>query len=213
MPDRDDLVIARPVIWLATTNAAKADHLAALAEGLPLRARRLAEAPPIKPPVETGQSYLENARLKAEHYSRHLPGLVLTSDGGVEIPILGERWQGLYTGRAAGAVDDEAKLAHLLQLLAPYSGDDRRAYWHEALALAEDGRVLATWSATSRPGYLATDYDPARLRRGFWLANLWIYPELGKTHAELSPSEEAQVATHWTRLREDLQDYFHSMKP
>ena len=202
------LVSPARVVWLATTNAAKADQLARLLEGLPLQVRRLSEAPPIDPPLETGQSYAENARLKAEHYSRHLDGLVLASDGGVEIPSLGERWQGLYTGRAAGAVDDEAKLAHLLRLLAPYSGEDRRAFFHESLALAEAGVVRATWSATSRPGYLAASYDPAKLRRGFWVATVWIYPELGKTHAELSPGEEAQVATHWTRLREAVHAYF-----
>ncbi len=201
---------AERTVWLATTNPAKADRLAWLVAGLPLRPRRLSEAPPIEPPPETGASYAANATLKAEYYSSRLPGLVLTSDGGAEIPILGDRWQGLYTGRAAGAVDDEAKLAYLLELLAPYSGADRRAYWNESVALGEAGRVQALWTAASLPGLLATGYDPAKLQRGFWLANLWIYPELGKTHAELSPEEVNEVAGHWASLREQVRAYFQA---
>lgn len=192
-------------IWLATTNPAKIDRLIWLLADLPLVPRRLVEAPePIEPPEETGESYLENARLKAEYYSRHLPGLVVATDGGAEIPILGDRWRGVHTGRAAGTTDDEGRLAHVLDLLAPYQGDDRRAYWNEAVALARDGRVIGAWSAVSRSGRLATSYDPARLMRGFWLANLWIYPELGKTHAEATRAELERVNDHWARLREEV---------
>lgn len=195
--------VDRP-IWLATTNPAKVDRLIWLLADLPVRPRLLSEADPIAAPEETGTSYLENACLKAGYYSRRLPGLVIATDGGADIPILGDRWRGIHTGRAAGAADDEGRLAHVLELLAPYHGDDRRAYWNEAVALAQEGRVIASWTAISRPGLLAESYDAVRLMRGFWLANLWTYPELGKTHAEATPAERERVADHWSRLRENL---------
>lgn len=200
----------KPTIWLASTNPAKLTRLAWLVEGLPLEPRPLTDGPLLPAPDETGESYAENARLKAAYYSERLPGLVLVSDGGAEIPVLGDRWRGVHTGRAAGAVDDEGKLRYILDLLAPYRSDQRRAYWNEAVALAEGGNVRALWTVTSEPAILAESYDPARLMRGFWLANLWVYPDLGKTHAELYAENPAHVADHWAHLRDTIRADFQT---
>lgn len=196
-------------ILLATRNPAKQARLRWLIEGLGLEARTPADLPPGPEPAETGQSYAENAALKAVHWSRRSGGLALASDGGVEIPALGERWQGLQTQRASGAApeDDEARIRHLLELMRPFRGAERRVVWHEAVALADRGELLCVWEAEGQEGELAERYDPARINPGFWIESLWRYPELGRVHAELTPEERARVETWWDRLRGPVRAY------
>ena len=44
----------------------------------------------IEPPEEDGETFEANARIKAEYYSRHVPGqLVLADDSGLEVDALG----------------------------------------------------------------------------------------------------------------------------
>lgn len=188
-------------ILLATTNPAKADKLRWLLEGLPLEP----QTADLQAPVESGASFIENARLKAIAASRD--GLAIASDGGIQIPALGSSWNGLYTARAAGTdANDEIRAEHLLALMQGQA--DRRVVWTEAVALADGGKLLESWEASGNEGVLTEAYDPANAVPGFWVYSLWLYPQLGKRYVELSAAELVQTDLTWGRLKELVQAFF-----
>jgi len=58
-------------------------------DGLGVELCTLADFPPIEPPVETGKTFEDNARLKAEYYAAHAGELTVAEDSGLEIDALG----------------------------------------------------------------------------------------------------------------------------
>lgn len=201
--DRPSTIGLRPSksILLATTNPAKAARLRWLLEGLPLEPLT-AE---IQAPVESGASYLENACLKALAASGD--GLAIASDGGIEIPVLGSSWNGLYTARAAGpGADDQARAEHLLEVMRGQT--NRRVCWTEAVAVAERGKHIESWEASGNEGVLAETYDPTNAIPGFWVYSLWHYPKLGRRYVDLSQEELDRADLTWSRLKEQVQAYF-----
>ena len=196
-------------ILLATGNPAKAAKLRWLLHGLNLAPEDLSAHPDIRLPDETGASFAENARRKAEHASQAFGGLALASDGGVLIPALGAAWDALRTGRAAGpSATDEERARHLLALAAGLQGDARRVLWSEAVAVARNGQTLEAWEATGTEGVLTTDYDPANAIPGFWVYSLWSFPQLGKRYVDLPPAELDAMDTVWPAIRERVQRWF-----
>jgi inosine/xanthosine triphosphate pyrophosphatase family protein len=190
----------------ATRNRAKTAQLARLVAGL-------ADVEPLpavgEDPAEDGESFEEIAIAKAAAWSARLDRgeLVVATDGGLLIPALGDRWDPVRTRRFAGGTSDLARAEALLELTHDLTGEQRRILWQEALAVARDGAVLASWVATSKPGLLAQNVDPAAIAagQGFWVPALWICPECGgRRLTELSPEELAARPDHWRRLGADL---------
>ena len=115
-------------VLLATTNPAKAAKLRWLLDGLPIATINLADLPPQPAPEESGDSFMANALIKAAYWSGHYDGDVIASDGGVTVPALGDRWDRVTTGRAAGPnATDAERAAHLLSLLEGRTGSDRKS--------------------------------------------------------------------------------------
>lgn len=188
-------------IILGTTNPTKATYLAWLVDGLGLQCRPVEGLPPA--PAESGQTLAENARLKAIHYSRTANGLAIASDGGLHIPALGERWDPVLTHRFAGDdVSDEERAQALLRLMAGLRDDQRRAFFVEAVALADRGSLLGEWEAQGEEA-LIVEAMPERLLPGFWAGSLLYYPRLGRYRTELSmePGAIEAEAAAWGRLR------------
>ena len=160
-------------------------------------------------------THQENAERKARMWSRMSRGMMtIATDGGLVIPALGERWESLYTGRFAGkGATDRDRLDRLLELMRPHTREERAAYWLEALAVADKGRVLRSWSVESRPGLLATEYDPAAVKPGFWAFSLWYLPEFGKLYAQLSEDELERLDDHWGQLRGPVREFFAPSGP
>lgn len=201
------MVERRPVL-LATTNPAKIERLQWVLDGFGLEFRTLRDLPGFQPPDETGLSFEENAVLKAVEASGVFGGLAAASDGGAIIPVLGEDWNALLTARAAGPeADDLQRLRHLLELMAPHRGEQRRVIWREAVALADRGALVAAWEVEGPPGLLAESFDPAKLRPGFWLDTIWYYPEAGKLHPDLSDEERDRLRGTWAMLKERVQGF------
>ncbi|MDT5266621.1 MAG: XTP/dITP diphosphohydrolase, partial [Mycobacterium sp.] len=152
---------------LATHNAHKAREFERL---LP---RFEVETYPGELPAETGETFRENAELKARHVHEAIGGSawVLADDSGIEAAALGGR-PGVRSARFAGEhADDRQNLKALLTALA--GGDDRRvAYVAELVAIAPDGREVHARGELR--GNLAVDprgeggfgYDPAFIPEG-----------------------------------------------
>jgi XTP/dITP diphosphohydrolase len=201
-----------PTILLATGNAAKQARLRWLVDGLEkglglstITPRDLGVA--FDPP-ETGTTHLEVAQEKALAWADHTGKLVIVSDGGIEIPALGPRWDSLFTRRAAGAnADDYARADHLLALMRGKSGAERDAFKREAVAVARPGQVLGAWQAGGYIGRVAEAYDPSKIVDGFWLPAVLWDPRFGKAVADLTPEEAEQTENGWNELRDVVRPF------
>ena len=200
-------------VLLATTNRAKTEKLRWLLEDLPLEPRTLNEKALSQTgnPPEVGSSHEENARLKAKEGSQVGGMLALASDGGLVIPALEQRWDSLLTHRFAGeGASDRERASQLLRLMRPYRGEERRAWWVEALAIANKGQVLASWQVEGPYGILSESLpgNTETLDIGFWVFDIWYFPQLGKTYNQLTQEELVKVKDHWTHLKALVEEFF-----
>ena len=134
---------------------------------------------------ETGQSFAENARLKALQYSMLTELPVLADDSGLEVEALGGRpgvYSARYAGPQSGDADRVSKLLHELK----EAGGNRAARFVCALALAGRGTVIAESEGTC-DGLIS---EEPRGAKGFGYDPVFLLPELGRTYAELSESEK-----------------------
>ncbi len=160
---------------VATRNTHKTREIEQIL-GSKLTVRDLTEHPEISEIMESGTSFEENAKLKAIAVSERLQGLVVADDSGLEVDPLGGA-PGVHSARYAGAdASPEKKIARLLDELAKIDAksDQRRARFRCVLAVARDGRVLATFEGVvegkiaERPGGShGFGYDPIFIPDGF----------------------------------------------
>lgn len=196
-------------ILLATGNPAKQETLRWLLAGLPLDPVTPRELGLESVPDEEGDTHEAIARLKAQEWSRSSSMLVIASDGGLVIPVLGDNWESRFTHRFAGQdADDQERTRQLLEIMCPYQGDERQASWVEAVAIADRGQVLTSWELKGSTGIIKEEVGNSPQVPGFWVFSLWYFPAYGKTYNELTAQEKAALDDHWTRLKELVQDFF-----
>jgi len=137
---------------------------------------------------ETGATFAENARLKADYYS-HLTGLgTLGDDSGLEVMALDGR-PGVLSARYAGeGANDDARIQKLLAAMQGIV--DRRARFVSAVCISRNGSALATFSGQVEGEILFAK----RGEGGFGYDPLFFYPPLGKTFAELTLEEKNRIS-------------------
>ena len=197
-------------ILLATGNRDKQAEFRRLLDGLPFAQVTPAEAGLSGVPDEEGDTHEVIARDKAAQWSKAASMLAIASDGGLVIPALGQRWESRYTRRFAGpAADNDERLARLLEMMRPYDGEDRRASWVEALAVADSGRVLASWELYGGVGYL-DEQPPIGPLPEFWVFSVWRFPQFGATYSQLTDAQRESIDDHWGHLRRLVRRYLTS---
>lgn len=179
---------------VASTNAGKIrEVILALSDVAEWSIESLPDLPDIE---ETGTTFMENAILKANHYSRFLEGLVLADDSGLGVHALGGR-PGIHSARYAPSTEERnSRLMGELSELGPNA--DRSAAFYCAFAVARAGAIVWTMQ-TELPGRIAV--EPAG-DFGFGYDPIFHVPELGKTLAQMSVSEKNQVSARGRALRE-----------
>ena len=196
-------------ILLATSNPTKQQTFRWLLEGLSLSSVTPDQLGLSTVPKEEGDTHEAIARLKARQWSVAGSALTIASDGGLVIPALGEWWESRFTHRFAGpAADDGGRIQRLLELLHPYQGTARKAWWVEALAIASRDRVLASWELRGGSGVIAEAPSDSSRGSSFWAFSVCYVPQFGKTYNHLSPQEWEALGDHWTRLRRLVQGFF-----
>lgn len=142
---------------------------------------------------ETGNTFAENARLKAIEYSRIVRFPVLADDSGLEVEALGGR-PGIFSARYGGpGASDEGRVRKLLKELES-SGGERNARFVCSLALAQGGRLLLEAEGECR----GTIAKAPRGTNGFGYDPIFLFPALGRTYAELSQAEK-NIHSHRSR--------------
>jgi XTP/dITP diphosphohydrolase len=138
---------------------------------------------------ETGGSFAENARLKAIAYSHQTQLPVLADDSGLEVDDLGGR-PGIHSARYAGEDAGDAERVQKLLAELKSAGCGRSARFVCAVALAQQGRILAEAEGTCS-GRIAE--EPQGIN-GFGYDPVFFLPELGRTYAELAEAEKNRIS-------------------
>jgi XTP/dITP diphosphohydrolase len=159
--------------------------------------------------VEDGLTFEDNARKKAEEYSRHAAGeIVVADDSGLEVDALNGA-PGVHSARYAADqphlaeenTDDEANNARVLRELRKVAAEKRTGRFVCVLAVARDGQTLATFRGTAEGVIL----DSPRGSGGFGYDPLFYFPQIQKTFAELSAEEKSKYSHRGAAFRQFLQ--------
>jgi len=177
---------------VATRNAHKTREIQRILEPA-FTVSDLSAHPKIPDIRETGRSFAENAILKAVGASRHLPGLILADDSGLEVDALGGA-PGIFSARYAGEnATDKQNIDRLLGELARTGVDEieRSARFCCVIALARQGELLGTFEGIVE----GTIIERARWLHGFGYDPIFVPRGFEKTFAEL-PAEVKNTVSH-----------------
>ncbi len=180
---------------LGTHNPKKGRELYDMLAPLGFQLRTLADFPDAIEVVEDGQTFAENARLKATGQAVHLQQWVLGEDSGIAVKAL-DGAPGIYSARFSGAeATDETNNQLLLEKLGDLALAERSAHYVCYVALADpQGNVQAEYQATCQ-GRIR--FEPAG-SGGFGYDPLFEIVEYHKTFAELGDAVKL-VLSHRSR--------------
>jgi len=177
-------------ILLATQNQGKIRELQELLVDEDIEVLSLKHIEDWEDVEENGETFADNAALKARAAVKKTGLIALADDSGLEVDALNGA-PGVYSARFAGEPkDDERNNDKLLQLLETVVDDQRQARFRCALVVATpegkefltegtvEGRIL-----TERRGSEGFGYDP-----------LFFVPEYARTMAELTLAEKNKLS-------------------
>lgn len=178
------------VLMVASANPGKVDEIKAILSDLPLEIRSAKEFGIEIDVAETGDTYLANAKLKAQAFVAASAQIVLADDSGLEVDAL-DGAPGLYSHRFAPQPDptDADRRQYLLDQLAGHP-QPWTAHFHctTVLATAEnhfvhtDGRCNGVIIPEER-GEGGFGYDP-----------IFYIPEEAATLAEIPTARKNQIS-------------------
>jgi len=188
-------------IVLATSNQGKIRELAALLKNFDLNVKGLKDFPDIGPIEETGATFFENARIKAQAVSQALGVAAIADDSGLVVDAL-DGAPGVRSARYSGPnATDESNNAKLLRELACVPEQRRTArFVCSMVAMAPSGASIEAegkWEgriASSLCGNGGFGYDP-----------LFLLPERNMTSAQLSREEKNRLSHRGQALRRLLE--------
>lgn len=172
---------------LASTNKGKVLEFRELLADLPLELLSLADFPGIPEIKEDGDTFAENALIKARVVANHTGELTLADDSGLEVDALNGE-PGVYSARyGQPSWHDRERYQYLLRKLQGVPLEKRTARFRCAVALynSHTGRIDQTDGAVE--GIII---DEPRGANGFGYDPVFFIPDLGKTMAELSEEEK-----------------------
>jgi XTP/dITP diphosphohydrolase len=188
-------------LLIATSNAGKVREFREMLGGDRFAWDDLSRHPAFTPVEETGQTFLANACLKAEGYSKQFNTWALADDSGLEVDALGgkpgvhsARWAEL-NGTGKGDADNNRTL---LRQLETESDERRTGRFVCVLALADPGGRIILTARDSVEGRILRS---PRGSNGFGYDPLFYIDALGRTTAELSPREKHEVSHRGKALR------------
>jgi XTP/dITP diphosphohydrolase len=177
-------------VVIATKNKGKAREFEQMFQPFQIQVKTLLDFPEFPEIEETGETFEENAIIKAEFVMKETNAMVMADDSGLVIDALNGR-PGVYSARYAGPEkDDEANIQKVLKELEGVPLSKRTARFYCALALAIPGRETITVNGTcegfisfEKKGVNGFGYDPIFYVKGY-----------ERTMAELLPNEKNKIS-------------------
>ena len=192
-------------IWVATQNAHKVQEISAILSPINIKSfLDLENAPEVD---ENGNSYAENATIKAKALYDIVHEPVFADDSGLEVDALGGK-PGIHSARFSGPDTNHARnVAKMLDVMKDVPDGKRTARFRCCIIYIdaegeshEFNGILEGSIAHECHGEGGFGYDP-----------IFFLPERKCTIAELSSSEKNTIS-HRAFALEKLKDYFKSIK-
>jgi XTP/dITP diphosphohydrolase len=189
-------------LLLATTNPNKVREIHTMLDGIPHELIGLDSHAAIEAPEETGETFEENARLKALYYSQATGMPAIAEDSGLVVDALDGK-PGVESARFAG-VDTPypEKFRQLYAMLDQRGARERPARFVCALAVASEGRIIFEARGTVE-GAIASE---PRGSHGFGYDPIFFYSPEGKTLGEVSDDVKRAVSHRGAAFRQ-LREY------
>jgi|SRR5579862_711302 len=179
-------------LLIATTNPHKVEELRDLLGDIPYSLVGLSELHVSQEVAETGETFVENAILKAAEYATLTGELALADDSGLEIDALGGE-PGVYSARWAGAdVTYEERFRILLARLENVPAEKRTARFRCVIAVAAPaphGLIGLTTGVVE--GRIA---DTPAGSGGFGYDPIFYVPEQQRTIGQMSLAEKQRIS-------------------
>ena len=193
-------------LLIATTNPGKLHEFSELLAGLPARLVSPADFGLNVDVPETGETYAQNARLKADALASVAPGLItLGDDSGLEVAALGGA-PGLFSHRYAGPgatdADRRRKLLDALKFVEP----PRAAQFVCVLAVSRPGAKTRVFEGITY-GEIALE---ERGSGGFGYDPIFYLPRQNATMAELPANLKNQLS-HRARAVQAARGYLETL--
>lgn len=190
-------------ILIATSNPGKLRDFAGAAMRHGVEVAGIPNFSSLPEVVEDGLTFEDNARKKAEEYSRYAPGaVVVADDSGLEVDALNGA-PGVHSARYAAPdlhnkepheadknTDDSANNARVLREMKSVPEERRTGRFVCVLAAAREGKTLATFRGVAEGIILGAP----RGKNGFGYDPLFYFPAIRKTFAELNAEEKAKYS-------------------
>ncbi|MEX0585529.1 MAG: RdgB/HAM1 family non-canonical purine NTP pyrophosphatase [Pirellulales bacterium] len=187
-----------PHLILGTHNRKKCQELRDLLAPFGFELQSLAELPAAIEVEEAGETFAENAILKATQQAKHLGCWVLGEDSGLAVDALGGA-PGVYSARFSGpGASDESNNRLLLEKLAEVPLERRTAHYVCHAALSDpNGQVRAEGEDACHGRLLFA----GRGSGGFGYDPLFEIVEYHRTFGELSPAVKAALSHRARTIR------------
>lgn len=146
---------------------------------------------------ETGETFEENSRLKAEGIMRICGMPTIADDSGLEVDCIGKA-PGVYSSRFAGVDgDDEANNAKLIDMISHYPYEERTARFVSVITMVfPDGETLVARGTVE--GHVIPEL---RGEGGFGYDPLFIPEGHTRTFGEFAPEEKNSISHRGNALR------------
>jgi len=179
-----------PRLLLATGNRHKFNELKSLLRGIPYELVFPADIGINLNVEESGASFEENAKLKAQAFAGNSRLPSLADDSGLEVDALGGQ-PGIYSARYAGEnATDAERVEYLLSKLKDIPAGKRQARFRCVIAIAFPNGEVKLFSGEC-PGEITLS---PRGEHGFGYDPIFYLPQLGKTMAEIPPEFKNQIS-------------------
>lgn len=188
-------------ILFATSNAGKAKEVQAMFSDLDVDVKTLREEGIDVAIEENGQTFAENALIKAKAIAGMTDKIVLADDSGLVVDFLNGE-PGIYSARYMGEdTSYDIKNTRILERMEGVPDDQRTARFVCAMAaIMPGGEVICTEGIME--GLIGYEMKGTN---GFGYDPIFYLPEYGMTSSEISPEKKNEISHRGKALRK-MQD-------
>ena len=177
-------------VLIATQNAGKVREFRRLLAQVPAMFVGLEDLPRIAAPEEDGSTFLANAIIKANYYSRHFGEIALADDSGLVVDAL-DGAPGVHSARYGGdGISDMDRLYLLLKKLEGVPERNRTARFECAIVVANPGGDFMHATGTVEGRII---FEP-RGQNGFGYDPIFVPEGQTRTTGEMSADEKDSLS-------------------
>ncbi|UNC90888.1 XTP/dITP diphosphatase [Candidatus Contubernalis alkaliaceticus] len=186
---------------IATRNLGKVKEFKEILTGLPFEVLSLLDFPQCPEIIEDGDTFQENAVIKAQALNDFTECIVLADDSGLEVDYL-KGSPGVYSARFAGeGATDEENNKKLLQLMSHVPWEQRGAQFTCVIAISRPQKETVVIKGSCR-GIITRE---PRGNMGFGYDPLFLVQEYGKTFSELGPEIKNNISHRGNAMKKAIE--------